>query len=302
LSALAGKQALSLLKYATLVFPPGFGRLDDGIFHPALGNEPVSDVAETTTDSKERQRARFLASPASESQWEIRPLTGGESFLAEDPEKALNDRNYRLVLVQEIERLSESGEPETMLLFYAYARKQGKSMENVGLDRHQTDVQREASRMATALGLSSEEFEWAATHHDDGKQERIWQTAMAGLTPDEFEAGQFLAKSKRKARSRQLGGYRHEFVSVLRGEGSAPTPLSLQLIASHHGWARPHFRANAAGPAAARLPYSGGERNACIRRFAELQRQYGPWGLAWMESILRCADWIASGLTEQIDN
>jgi CRISPR-associated endonuclease/helicase Cas3 len=30
------------------------------------------------------------------------------------------------------------------------------------------------------------------------------------------------------------------------------------------------------------------------RRFARLQRKYGRWGLAYLESLLRAADWAAS--------
>ena len=30
------------------------------------------------------------------------------------------------------------------------------------------------------------------------------------------------------------------------------------------------------------------------QRFARLQRKYGRWGLAYLESLLRAADWAAS--------
>ena len=108
---------------------------------------------------------------------------------------------------------------------------------------------------------------------------------------------------------KQLGGYRHEFGSLLRVTdpkqcpGALPSDpesrdLMLHLIAVHHGGGRPHF----AKPVDIDYP----DRRRCpemalesIRRFARLQRRYGHWRLAWLENLLRCADAMASAENEE---
>jgi CRISPR-associated endonuclease/helicase Cas3 len=52
--------------------------------------------------------------------------------------------------------------------------------------------------------------------------------------------------------------------------------------------------------AAPMLPSAAEEvaREAALR-FARLQRLWGPWGLAWWEALLRCADAAASAALER---
>ena len=69
--------------------------------------------------------------------------------------------------------------------------------------------------------------------------------------------------------------------------------LVLHLIAAHHGRARPHFPPEEAEDdehiqAAVKLAIE------TPQRFARLQRKYGRWGLAYLESLVRAADYIAS--------
>ena len=107
-------------------------------------------------------------------------------------------------------------------------------------------------------------------------------------------------------RPQELTGYRHEFGSLMdlsfgdqhRSEFSALAPdvqdLVLHLIAAHHGRARPHF------PDDEVFDPNHSETNALAiaietpRRFARLQRKYGRWGLAYLESLVRAADVLAS--------
>jgi CRISPR-associated endonuclease/helicase Cas3 len=70
--------------------------------------------------------------------------------------------------------------------------------------------------------------------------------------------------------------------------------LILHLVASGHGRGRPHFP-----PEEAFDPESKGRdvnkiAIEVVQRFARLQRKCGRWGLAYLESLLRAADWAAS--------
>jgi CRISPR-associated endonuclease/helicase Cas3 len=70
--------------------------------------------------------------------------------------------------------------------------------------------------------------------------------------------------------------------------------LVLHLIAAHHGRGRPHFPLDEVLE-----PEPKGKDITKIasnvpQRFARLQRKYGRWGLAYLESLLRAADYAAS--------
>ncbi len=138
----------------------------------------------------------------------------------------------------------------------------------------------------------------ASRWHDLGKNRRVWQVSIGNLDYPK----QVLAKSGGKMRSADLGNFRHEFGSLLDvtnlSEFKELKPevqdLVLHMIAAHHGRARPHFPSeeaydyNYTDDAVAKI--------ACEvpRRFARLQRKYGRWGLAYLESLVRAADALAS--------
>ena len=166
------------------------------------------------------------------------------------------------------------------------------------LKEHQAWAAEEAASLASALGLCNQDqmmLAVAAQHHDDGKKATIWQRAFNAPYGDDY------AKTSGPVNRRSLQGYRHEFQSVLDAEkngleGLDPlTPrhdLALHLIAAHHGHARPAISVKgceslpptAAAPCALEVAL----------RFARLQQQWGPWGLAWWEALLRAVDWKAS--------
>lgn len=157
----------------------------------------------------------------------------------------------------------------------------------VSLTDHAAAVTANARAIAAKLHLPSDlqsAIINAAEHHDDGKARREWQRAIGN---HDFPKT-VLAKSAGGPRA-TAENYRHEFGSLATLSG-----LSAHCVAAHHGRARPHFSADEVfDPATA--PAVSAERAALIPlRFAALQHKYGRWGLAYLESILRAADYAAS--------
>ena len=209
--------------------------------------------------------------------------------------------------------LRESSDGESVFAWLIIEKRRGtendeesRSMAPIrqGLDEHQSWVASEAVRIATALELPEEDrtmLRAAALHHDDGKKASRWQRAFNAPR----EGGPY-AKTAGPLNHRVLNGYRHEFQSLLDAEEngldgldhSDPRfDLALHLIAAHHGRARPVIGIEGCDS----LPPTAAARRAheASLRFARLQRQWGPWGLAWWEALLRAADQRASRALEE---
>lgn len=167
----------------------------------------------------------------------------------------------------------------------------------------------EAERFATALAAKllpdpdlAEAVAMAAKWHDLGKDRSMWQRSIGNFDPNVV-----LAKSGNKMRPIEPTRYRHELGSLLDLAADAEfigleqemQDLVLHFIACHHGRARPHFPAEeifdpehlekSCVKAALEVP----------RRYARLQRKYGRWGLAYVESLVRAADVLASQNAEE---
>ncbi len=146
-------------------------------------------------------------------------------------------------------------------------------------------------------------LETAARYHDAGKDCREWQLGIGNTAYNPEKHETILAKSGKGMRPRHLTrNYRHEFGSICTIDSVIQSPsfstterdIILHLIAAHHGRARPHFPVREsidyrASPdtinrLAAEVPH----------RFARLQHHFGRWGLVWIESLLRSADYAAS--------
>lgn len=171
---------------------------------------------------------------------------------------------------------------------------------------HTDDVVRNASVIAEKLPLPDDVKKavlLASTWHDLGKRRPLFQRILGNFNPQIV-----LSKSDRR-NGRVPEQYRHEFGSlldVLHGCSGLQPPkefadlseemqdLVLHLIAAHHGRARPHFPSDEAFDP----EFNSRDTNALAieipRRFARLQRKYGRWGLAYLESLLRAADYAAS--------
>jgi CRISPR-associated endonuclease/helicase Cas3 len=172
---------------------------------------------------------------------------------------------------------------------------------------HHGATERFALTLVEKLGLPEHEASaivLAARWHDLGKHRLPWQRAVGNADYPRL----VLAKSANGMRPRELSAYRHELGSILdlarEGEFQRLAPeiqeLVLHFIAAHHGRARPHF------PAAEVLdpdhpdPEVAAAVAAVPARFARLQRKYGRWGLAYLESMVRAADALASQEQEPV--
>jgi CRISPR-associated endonuclease/helicase Cas3 len=149
-----------------------------------------------------------------------------------------------------------------------------------------------ARAIGVALGLDPETIDQLAQAggaHDLGKDRPWWQQAAGNFS------NEVLAKCfGRRANWRRLRGYRHEFGSLLDlGDKGIDDDMVLHLVACHHGRARPGFEPTAFDNkhSLARNEQAGYEAEL---RFDRLQQRYGWWGLAYLESLVKCADVMGS--------
>lgn len=166
-------------------------------------------------------------------------------------------------------------------------------------DVHTQAAERFASELAARLSLSDPEASaivLAAKWHDLGKRRKLWQRLIGNPDPERI-----LAKSGRNALFGR-SDYRHEFGSLievsrldefLRLERDVQD-LVLHVVAAHHGRSRPHFPSEEAFDPNYADEISAEIAREAPRRFARLQRKYGRWGLAYLESLVRAADALAS--------
>ncbi len=211
--------------------------------------------------------------------------------------------------VQPIE-FNQDDEPVRCLVSLAPLLERPKSQEQ-DLSFHVDQVEHFARLIVEKLKLGEpfrEALLFAAKWHDEGKKAKLWQRYIGN--PNYSEP--LLGKSAKWCDPKKLSRYRHEFGSLLRLEHpqrhqtNCELPadpdtrdLALHLIAAHHGHARPHF-SNSFDKEFS-LQECETTHMETIRRFARLQRKYGRWGLAYLESLLRAADAAASAGLETDD-
>ncbi len=166
-------------------------------------------------------------------------------------------------------------------------------------EAHTAEAEQVARDLAALLGLAEPErsaIVCAAKWHDLGKRRDLWQRSVGNRKYPQM----VLAKSGPDTDG-FFCGYRHELGSLIDVArlpeflGLAPEirDLVLHLIAAHHGRARPHFPASEIFDP--EFPRQAEEIAPEVPpRFARLQRKYGRWGLAYLESLVRAADAAAS--------
>lgn len=194
----------------------------------------------------------------------------------------------------------EDNDPEILRWFTRRNTGEVKSKKPVLLKSHVADVERHLESILSRLSIgdSLEKcLRAAARYHDEGKRRLIFQSILGNRNAPKT----WWAKSGRKSQARIAEKYRHEFGSlnevpdaVELGMTHDERELVLHLIAAHHGRARPHFPTDEVFDPHQSEEASNELALAVAQRFGRLQRRYGRWGLAYLESLLRAADWSAS--------
>jgi CRISPR-associated endonuclease/helicase Cas3 len=195
-----------------------------------------------------------------------------------------------------VAKLSDEGQARLIHLIETWTTEESRATATTPqlLDEHQDWTAAEAARIARALGLHADleqALTLAARLHDEGKRARRWQQAFNAPRDGIY------AKTRGPVRPALLDGYRHEFGSLPRVEADPAfkglvspelRDLVLHLVAAHHGFARPTIGTSGCEEA----PPTALARRAqhVALRFARLQERWGPWGLAWLESLMRAAD------------
>jgi CRISPR-associated endonuclease/helicase Cas3 len=202
----------------------------------------------------------------------------------------------------------------------------------VSLDDHTSSVRRAARRLAESCVPEALQaaVRQAAHWHDAGKLDERFQVMLHhGDEVAAASANSPLAKStsipaspRHRQTIRSASGlpdnFRHEMLSTQLAErhmklaSTDDADLVLHLIASHHGHARPFAPVvtdltppRVSGQLADEHVEIGADERASMPaphridsgladRFWRLNRRYGWWGLAYLEAILRLADWYGS--------
>jgi hypothetical protein len=177
---------------------------------------------------------------------------------------------------------------------------------------HQADVAERALEMARRCGVSdhlAEAVRLGAFHHDDGKHAEPFQRALGdGDLPSTPLAKSGLPRRRWRQAARAAGlppGFRHEALSAALAESLGDLPA--HLAGASHGYGRPWFPPSTALQALHTEATIGGQVvsvqgnplqedgfDHLMDRFLCLNREYGPWGLAWLEAAVRLADQTAS--------
>ena len=248
------------------------------MFRPdASGGGVRFDVADENI-----QRRRYLIDGDSKSRIagpedELEPGSTRHTFA-----RFAREHNFKVPLI-----IRHPDEEDKMIVFFGVSAASARNRADVLLSKHRIAVADKAFKMATSCGLGSLAKTYAAAGelHDEGKHHPLWQRAMGGSMDEP------LAKVATPVNPKLTGGYRHEFGSLLK-ISHTDDDLLLHLIATHHAGGRPYFEARQFDREDLKRSESAALEQA--RRFGRLQSQYGPWGLAYLEAVFKCADGLVS--------
>lgn len=210
---------------------------------------------------------------------------------------------------------------------------------NVELAHHLVDVEQAAVWLCKSLEVNEEQAAVlrASRWHDVGKSHSVFQATMHDCPlADASEKTPLLAKSPSRRRH-QRKHFRHELASMLawleHADNEEDIDLVAYLIAAHHGKVRLSLRAipEEKGPDGQRFARGVWEGDklpdividdhetvpatrlrldlmelgeglmgpSWTARTQQLLDTYGPFRLAWLETLVRISDWRASGAEQE---
>ncbi|HEU0142091.1 MAG TPA: type I-U CRISPR-associated helicase/endonuclease Cas3 [Bryobacteraceae bacterium] len=278
LEQLADKEWKDRIEGCTVLLPPSAGGLNGGLLDGA--SEEADDVADITSAS----------------------ATSRIRVWSDDPEYESKTADLRRVRSIEVSTFEDDGaEPRFWEWFESFPIEGGSTAKGkVRWETHVSDVVCRTKQIVAGLTLPpgvADAVILAAKLHDHGKRWERFQITLGNLDYPNV----LLAKSGPRG-ARLSEPFRHEFASVLDAQADPELnrltgelkDMVLHLIAAHHGRARPHFGIDEAFDPERPFCETQALADETPRRFARLQRKYGRWGLAYLESLLRAADWAAS--------
>ncbi|TCT20663.1 type I-G CRISPR-associated helicase/endonuclease Cas3g [Thiobaca trueperi] len=257
----------------TLVLPTTIGGCDRYGWNPA-SREPVSDLGDT------ERRVRLHPALYPDLATEIRALFDSEDTTDLDWRNLAHRTG---VLSGDPGRVAIYGNgPDGCVVMRATEWTSQSACRTVPLARHQQAVAERAEWFARGSGLDAElvsAVRRAGAGHDTGKQDPRWQVMVGG------DGSQLLAKGP-GGDTRWIAlphGWRHEMASAVLQKD----PLVRYLVGAHHGHGRPLLPV---APDPALWQQLSGWAESC----KALQGLYGAWGLAYLETLVRLADWSVS--------
>jgi CRISPR-associated endonuclease/helicase Cas3 len=287
-----GREELSsVLAGATLIIDAGIAGLKDGLL----------DNKETAPPRTADDGDVWMQSNSSGAKLE-HPVVSFRVHIGATRQSTPADKEWRERLRFAVE-VSDDGEPMRWLTVEKWRNDSANEEDRSAgsrqvLEEHRSWAEERARALAKTLNLPEQYEEMlcaAAFLHDEGKRARRWQRAFNAPAGEES-----WAKTEGPINYALLDGYRHEFGSIIAVETHERLQrlpedlrdLAMHVIAAHHGFARPFIETRGcdAAPPSVLEPYA----KSIALRFEKLQQRWGPWGLAWWESLLRAVDQRAS--------
>ena len=287
-----------------LIVPASYGWYDEYGFYPGFSHLPATFASDDSLvmiveDDELPERDE----DDTYTLWSVRCIKALQELLADSDDD--KKRNFERAM-SDAASIRQSPHPTQpgnqifrVITEYACDQKEDSgSSRPITLAEHHRGVGNRVRLYAEALGLSDALvaiLEFAGRTHDLGKADPEFQERRLGNT----DPGRILSKSKPGRAAISLL-YRHECASAKMVQSEHQ--LVRHLVGTHHGYGRPGFPFEDLPRTAVSYEQDGRtwayDGSQDLRKlggwwreqFAALQTRYSPWGIAYLEGIMRLAD------------